>query len=143
QPQPQPQRPQPGAAPPQPGPEVSEGCRGSAWGRRARAVFGRRRAGSRDTPAAPAGCVGGGAEDVAGKARAPPSGGPASRRPVAGTLAQAMEELDRTINEPLEARKKIFRELQRKLHPDKNPDQEDGAKFAFQKLMERRGVYLA
>jgi len=53
------------------------------------------------------------------------------------------KQLEKSKNEPLENRKKIFKDLQRQLHPDKNMDQPETAKLAFQKLMEQRATYLA
>lgn len=56
-----------------------------------------------------------------------------------------MRTLDDTRSRPLEERKRIFKELQRTLHPDKNmatPEQEEAAKMAFQKLMEERAFYF-
>jgi len=54
-----------------------------------------------------------------------------------------MEELlESTSNHPLERRRAIFRDLQRKLHPDKNVEREESAKMAFQALMSRKGMYL-
>mmetsp|Transcript_30326 Transcript_30326/g.67971 ORF Transcript_30326/g.67971 Transcript_30326/m.67971 type:complete len:478 (+) Transcript_30326:64-1497(+) len=52
------------------------------------------------------------------------------------------EQLQHTRKEPLQVRKLIFRDLQRQLHPDKNTECEEAAKFAFQKLMEERRAYL-
>mmetsp|Transcript_104190 Transcript_104190/g.185084 ORF Transcript_104190/g.185084 Transcript_104190/m.185084 type:complete len:890 (-) Transcript_104190:64-2733(-) len=58
-------------------------------------------------------------------------------------LNSVMKQLDDTKNSSQEERKKVFRELQRQLHPDKNLDNQEAANIAFQKLMERRGSYLA
>lgn len=58
-------------------------------------------------------------------------------------LAGVMRRLDETRREPLEERRRVFKELQRQLHPDKNMDCQEAAKVAFQKLMDRRGIYLA
>jgi len=57
-------------------------------------------------------------------------------------VQSVLEELERTKGEPLEARKRIFKELQRRLHPDKNLEYPEAAKLAFQRLMESRGSYL-
>mmetsp|Transcript_56610 Transcript_56610/g.132832 ORF Transcript_56610/g.132832 Transcript_56610/m.132832 type:complete len:1004 (-) Transcript_56610:124-3135(-) len=53
------------------------------------------------------------------------------------------KQLEKSKHEPLETRKRIFKDLQRQLHPDKNMDQPETAKLAFQKLMEQRATYLA
>lgn len=57
-------------------------------------------------------------------------------------MPDILEQLESTRGEPLAVRRKIFRELQRQLHPDKNAECEEGAKLAFQTLMERRAFYL-
>jgi len=54
-----------------------------------------------------------------------------------------MADLDGARSKPLEERKKLFKDLQRQLHPDKNIEQPEAAKQAFQKLMEQRGPFLA
>eukprot|EP00927_Polykrikos_kofoidii_P026132 TRINITY_DN23323_c0_g1_i1.p1 TRINITY_DN23323_c0_g1~~TRINITY_DN23323_c0_g1_i1.p1 ORF type:complete len:591 (+),score=41.60 TRINITY_DN23323_c0_g1_i1:90-1862(+) len=54
-----------------------------------------------------------------------------------------LEELARTQGHPLTERKRIFRALQKQLHPDKNVSQTEEATLAFQTLMERRQAYLA
>ncbi|CAE7726925.1 Acaa1a, partial [Symbiodinium microadriaticum] len=63
----------------------------------------------------------------------------AERKP-SGSLCCAAHvcqcEQDRTRSSPLEERKKVFRDLQRQLHPDKNLHDQEAAKLAFQKLME-------
>lgn len=51
-------------------------------------------------------------------------------------------ELERNAQEPLECRKKIFKELQRECHPDKNLQDPQVAKQVFQFLMEQRGPFL-
>lgn len=53
------------------------------------------------------------------------------------------QQLDKARRESLEVRKKVFKELQRQLHPDKNPDNAEAAKLAFQSLMESRGPFLS
>lgn len=53
-----------------------------------------------------------------------------------------MKQLDRAKSKPIEERKKLFKDLQRQLHPDKNIGQADAAKSAFQKLMEQRCSFL-
>lgn len=58
-------------------------------------------------------------------------------------LDRVMKQLDSTRSSPLEERKKVFRDLQRQLHPDKNPDDQEAAKLAFQRLMESRDSYLS
>merc|ERR1712151_109213 len=66
--------------------------------------------------------------------------------PVAQALiANMLQRLDAAWGAPLEERKRVFRELQRDLHPDKNMDSEadaQAAKVAFQRLMERRAGFL-
>jgi hypothetical protein len=57
-------------------------------------------------------------------------------------LASAKAQMERTKGEPIDARKKLFKEFQRDLHPDKNPDCPEAAKLAFQQLMDSRGSYL-
>jgi len=69
-----------------------------------------------------------------------PSMDPVQR--AASLVAEMTRELDQTRLQPLMVRKRIFRDLQRQLHPDKNVDQEEAAKLAFQQLMERREAYL-
>eukprot|EP00927_Polykrikos_kofoidii_P024108 TRINITY_DN21997_c0_g2_i1.p1 TRINITY_DN21997_c0_g2~~TRINITY_DN21997_c0_g2_i1.p1 ORF type:complete len:577 (+),score=95.09 TRINITY_DN21997_c0_g2_i1:120-1850(+) len=60
------------------------------------------------------------------------------------TLIAAMQgELEATRCHSLEARRRTFRELQRRLHPDKNVQFEEAAKLAFQALMCERRTYLA
>jgi len=56
--------------------------------------------------------------------------------------AGVREKLDQTRNAPLEERKKVFKDLQRQLHPDKNPECQEAAKLAFQQLMDSRNLYL-
>jgi DnaJ-class molecular chaperone len=53
-----------------------------------------------------------------------------------------MKKLDKARSLPLEERKRVFKDLQRQLHPDKNMEQAEAAKLAFQKLMEQRGSFL-
>lgn len=50
--------------------------------------------------------------------------------------------LEQTRNDPFDVRQRIFRELQRELHPDKNLDRAEEAKTAFQQLMEQKASYL-
>eukprot|EP00439_Symbiodinium_sp_Y106_P016034 s8523_g2.t1 len=58
-------------------------------------------------------------------------------------VLQHVRSKDRTRSSPLEERKKVFRDLQRQLHPDKNLHDQEAAKLAFQKLMESRDSYLS
>lgn len=51
-------------------------------------------------------------------------------------------QLNRSRTSPLETRRRIFRDLQRQLHPDKNINNAEVAKPAFQKLMESRELFL-
>jgi hypothetical protein len=53
-----------------------------------------------------------------------------------------MNQLDRARSKPADERKRIFKDLQRSLHPDKNLEQAEAAKLAFQKLMEQRDSFL-
>merc|ERR1712232_28763 len=52
-------------------------------------------------------------------------------------------QLQQTQCKSLTERKRIFRELQRQLHPDKNTHEPDVAKLAFQRLMDHRATYLS
>jgi hypothetical protein len=58
-------------------------------------------------------------------------------------ILSTKKQLDQSRKEPLDTRKRIFRELQRQLHPDKNPDQQEAAKLAFQHLMDVKADYLS
>lgn len=61
----------------------------------------------------------------------------------AGSLSLLLQErLDKTRQLPLDEKQRVFKELQRLLHPDKNPDRSDAAKLAFQQLMDQRKSYL-
>lgn len=60
----------------------------------------------------------------------------------AALLAAMRETLEQTKEEPPEVRRQVFRNLQRKLHPDKNVECAEAAKLAFQELMEHRKAYL-
>lgn len=69
-------------------------------------------------------------------------------KPWAGTMEQrellvrhVEESMAKSRQQPLAMRRKIFRELQRKLHPDKNKGC-DAFKLAFQDLMDRQREYL-
>lgn len=57
-------------------------------------------------------------------------------------IASMLKELELTREESLPERKRVFRKLQRELHPDKNVDCEEEAKLAFQELMLQRSCYL-
>lgn len=67
----------------------------------------------------------------------------AAEKKASSLMDSVMKQIDNTRSAPLEERKKVFKELQRQLHPDKNPQEQEAAKLAFQKLMENRNVYLA
>lgn len=54
-----------------------------------------------------------------------------------------MNQLENAKSKTVEERKKVFKDLQRQLHPDKNIHQAEAAKLAFQKLMEQRSSFLA
>eukprot|EP00930_Biecheleria_cincta_P085218 TRINITY_DN74626_c0_g1_i1.p1 TRINITY_DN74626_c0_g1~~TRINITY_DN74626_c0_g1_i1.p1 ORF type:complete len:475 (+),score=92.12 TRINITY_DN74626_c0_g1_i1:105-1529(+) len=57
-------------------------------------------------------------------------------------LLEIDEELDRSRGLSQQERKRIFRELQRRIHPDKNLADQDAAKLAFQYLMDNRTSFL-
>lgn len=57
-------------------------------------------------------------------------------------VSEIDEELDQARGLPQQERKKIFRELQRRIHPDKNLADQDAAKLAFQYLMDNRTSFL-
>ena len=57
--------------------------------------------------------------------------------------ASVAAKLEETKGAPLDERKKIFRVLQRDLHPDKNPEEPGAANIAFQMLMDEKMMYLA
>jgi hypothetical protein len=89
---------------------------------------------------------------AAGKASVPPLPGRGGKKPskpedpvkkAESLSASTKKQLDQSRNKPLDERKHIFRELQRQLHPDKNPDCPEAAKLAFQHLMESRAEYLS
>lgn len=73
----------------------------------------------------------------------PSSAEKATQKKASSLSADMMAQLDGARSKPLEDRKKLFKDLQRQLHPDKNIDQPEAAKQAFQKLMEQRGPFLA
>lgn len=59
------------------------------------------------------------------------------------SLVESMQRrLQETQSQPLCDKKRIFRDLQRQLHPDKNVNCAAAAKFAFQELMLQRDTYL-
>jgi hypothetical protein len=58
-------------------------------------------------------------------------------------LFAMQQELSNTRGFPLDERQQVFRDLQRKFHPDKNPNAPEMAKIVFQRLMEARRSYLA
>lgn len=53
------------------------------------------------------------------------------------------KQLHSTRSSSLEDRKKLFRDLQRQFHPDKQMEDQEAAKLVFQRLMEMRDVYLS
>lgn len=67
----------------------------------------------------------------------------AAEHKASSLMDTVMKQIDRTRSSPLEERKKVFRDLQRQLHPDKNLHDQEAAKLAFQKLMESRDSYLS
>lgn len=72
----------------------------------------------------------------------PPGKPDAVRSQPESRIVSMNRQLDETRMAPLTERKRVFRELQRQLHPDKNVDCEDDAKMAFQELMQLRAGYL-
>jgi len=58
-------------------------------------------------------------------------------------FADMKQKIDAARRESLDVRKKVFKELQRHLHPDKNLQNPEAAKLAFQALMELRGPFLS
>lgn len=121
-----------GAAAPPPG----AAAKGAAGGAREGAAGG--------GGAAAGGAAAGGAGPQGG---AQPRDSVGSRSPVAemaaALIADTMAELDRNRGKPLEVRKRVFKELQRQLHPDKNIDNAEAANMAFVRLMESRPAFLA
>lgn len=67
----------------------------------------------------------------------------AAEKKATSLMDSVMKQIDGTRNAPLEERKKVFKDLQRQLHPDKNPQDQEAAKLPVQKLMENRNVYLS
>lgn len=62
---------------------------------------------------------------------------------VEDSLVESMlQKLEETRSQPLSEKKRIFRDLQRQLHPDKNVHCAEAAKLAFQELMMQRNSYL-
>jgi len=57
-------------------------------------------------------------------------------------IAEIEDHLGNTQHATLKDRKKLFRGLQRRMHPDKNADLPEASKVAFQHLMERETAYL-
>jgi len=83
----------------------------------------------------------------AGAARAAPDAVPAEppddpKSRACGLIQEMEEMLLETRDQPLVQRQRIFRDLQRRLHPDKNATCAEAAKLAFQELMDRKRVYL-
>lgn len=62
---------------------------------------------------------------------------------VESRASMMLKQLEETRGTSFSERKRIFRELQRQLHPDKNVDCEEEAKLAFQELMQQRASYLS
>jgi len=63
--------------------------------------------------------------------------------PATSLVDMMRARLEQTRNDPCAVRQRIFRELQRTLHPDKNLDRAEEAKQAFQQLMAEKAAYLA
>lgn len=57
-------------------------------------------------------------------------------------IAQLEKEMAKTQHQSLEERKRVFKDLQRRFHPDKNLLEEESATLAFQHLMDSRASYL-
>jgi len=57
-------------------------------------------------------------------------------------IAEVEKALSDVRKAPLYRRQKTFRDLQRKYHPDKNPDHPEEAKMAFQRLMQDRKDFM-
>jgi len=57
-------------------------------------------------------------------------------------ILEMEEVLARTRNQSHAERQTIFRDLQRRLHPDKNAAHAEAAKLAFQELMQRKQSYM-
>lgn len=72
----------------------------------------------------------------------PPGKPDAVRSQPESRIVSMNRQLDETRMAPPAERKRVFRELQRQLHPDKNVDCEDDSKMAFQELMQLRAGYL-
>ncbi|CAK9002954.1 unnamed protein product [Durusdinium trenchii] len=57
-------------------------------------------------------------------------------------IAELEAQMAKTRPLPLEERKRVFKDLQRRFHPDKNLLEEESATLAFQHLMDSRHTYL-
>jgi len=83
----------------------------------------------------------------AGEGGRPPLKMPRSTRDHAEESRRLIANMEHRLGEsraaPWQVRKRLFRDLQRELHPDKNLDDPEAAKLAFQRLMELRGSFLA
>lgn len=65
-----------------------------------------------------------------------------AQEPRSEFIVEIDELMDRARGLSLQERRKTFRELQRRIHPDKNLSDQDDAKLAFQYLMENRNLFL-
>lgn len=66
----------------------------------------------------------------------------AVRRQADALIAEMEERLAQTKYASSSERKKVFRDLQRRYHPDKNTESCDVAKLVFQRLMDNQRSYL-
>jgi len=64
------------------------------------------------------------------------------RQQAQGFVEEFVRVLSDSHRSPLPERQRIFRDLQRRFHPDKNPFRAQAATLAFQELMDRRRWYL-
>lgn len=58
-------------------------------------------------------------------------------------VVEVEQELEKARQLSLHEKQKVFRDLQRRFHPDKNLQFPEAAKLAFQRLMQAQGVFLA
>eukprot|EP00929_Paragymnodinium_shiwhaense_P099691 TRINITY_DN6147_c1_g1_i1.p1 TRINITY_DN6147_c1_g1~~TRINITY_DN6147_c1_g1_i1.p1 ORF type:complete len:698 (+),score=194.98 TRINITY_DN6147_c1_g1_i1:121-2214(+) len=94
----------------------------------------------------------GGASTQSEKEHRPAAEAPAAPAPVpvdpaaqaiADVIAEVDKELDMSMGKDMEERKKVFKALQLKWHPDKNPEDAEKASEVFKHLMKRRAGYMA
>jgi hypothetical protein len=68
---------------------------------------------------------------------------PVQQQECSSKTESMLKQLEETRGETFAERKRVFRDLQRQLHPDKNTANEEEAKLAFQELMQQRTSYLS